>query len=163
MDNVVGFSPHTYQVGETGGSTMNGLRGVVKHSLWLGGGAAVLLAVCLAGPAAADPISLSGSNEVPPVNTQANGIADISIVQHNGPAPTSASNCPTALGPVSVGGMTPTAAHVHRAAAGQNGPVVVPLTQRADNPNIFYVLPGTTVSQDIYEAWWNGQLYVNVH
>jgi hypothetical protein len=144
---------------------MKGLRGSVKHSLWLGVGAAGLLAVCGAAPAAADPIPLSGSNEVPPVTTQASGIADVGIVVSKcPPATSSATTCYNVVGTVSTGGMTPTAAHIHKAAAGQNGPVVVPLAARPGTNNVMWDVPsGTTVGQDVYEAWWNGQLYVNVH
>jgi hypothetical protein len=143
---------------------MRGLRRNVKLSFWLGVGAAGLLATCAAGTAAANPVVLSGSAEVPPVTTQASGIADISIVIFKcPPATSSAITCYTVVGTVTTGGFASTAAHIHRAAAGQNGPVVVPLKRRPGNDAIWDVEAGTTVNQDVYEAWWNGQLYVNVH
>src|SRR5262249_60421540 len=109
---------------------MRGLRGSMKLSLWLGVGAAGLLA-CTAGPAAAEPIALSGSAEVPPVNTQSSGIADVGIVRTKcPPAVSSSTECYNVIGTVSTGGFQPTAAHIHRAPAGQNGPVVVPLAAR---------------------------------
>ena len=144
---------------------MKGLRGGVKHSLRLGMGAAGLLVACAAGQAAAAPVMLGGSNEVPPVTTQASGIADVSIVTFKcPPATSSAINCYTVVGTVTTSGINPTAVHVHKGAAGQNGPVVVPLRARAGTNNaIWDVEAGTTVGQDVFEAWWNGQLYVNVH
>ena len=142
---------------------MKGLRGGVKHSLWLGVGAAGFVVACAAGPAVADPVMLSGSAEVPPVTTQASGWADISVVLHKCPSPTSGGSCPTVVGSVSTAGVNATAAHIHRATAGQNGPVVVPLARRPGTDSVWDVPSGSTLSQDVYEAWWNGQLYVNVH
>jgi hypothetical protein len=157
-------STQTYQVAETGGHTMRGLRCGAKPSFWLGVGTAGLLIACAAAPAAAGPVVLSGNNEVPPVTTQATGIADIGIVTFKCPPATSGGTCYTVVGTVSTAGMTPTAAHVHRGKPGENGPVVVPLSARpGTNNTIWDVEPGTTVSQAVYEAWWNGQLYVNVH
>lgn len=142
---------------------MRGLRGSMKLSLWLGVGAAGLLA-CAAGPAAADPIALSGSAEVPPVNSQSSGIADIGIIQTKcPPATTSSTECYNVIGTVSTGGFQSTAAHIHRAKAGENGPVVVPLARRPGTDAIWDVPSGTTVSKDVYQAWWDGLLYVNVH
>ncbi|HXJ83110.1 MAG TPA: CHRD domain-containing protein [Candidatus Methylomirabilis sp.] len=144
---------------------MKGLRGSMKHSLWLGVGAAVLLA-CAAGPSAADPIVLNGSHEVPPVTTQAEGFADIGIVQTKCPAAaSSATTCYNVVGTVTTTGVNGTAVHVHKGAADQNGPVVVTLARRpgSDAQPVWDVPSGTVVSQDVYEAWWNGQTYVNVH
>jgi CHRD domain-containing protein len=146
---------------------MRGLRGAVNHSLWLGVGGAGLLVACAAGPAVAEPVVLSGSTEVPPVTTQASGIADVSIVYIKcagaGFGGHGSGDCPTAVGTVTTGGVAVTAVHIHQAAAGQNGPVVVSLKPRPDNNAIWDVPPGATVSQAVYEAFWNGQLYVNVH
>jgi len=142
---------------------MKGLRGSIKHSVWLGVGAAVLLA-CAAGPSAADPIVLSGANEVPPVTTQASGIADIGIIQTKCPAATTSSTeCYNVIGTLSTAGMQATAAHIHQGAAGTNGPVVVTLARRPGTDNLWDVPSGTTVPRDVYQAWWDGQLYVNVH
>ena len=143
---------------------MKGLRGGVKHSVWLSAGAAGLLVACAAGTAAAGQVVLSGSAEVPPVTTQASGLADVSIVTFKCPPATSSTIvCYTVIGTVTTAGVNATAAHIHRAAAGQNGPVVVPLKRRPGNDNAWDVESGVTVGQDLYEAWWNGQLYVNVH
>jgi hypothetical protein len=143
---------------------MRGLRSGARLSLWLGVGAAGLLIACATGPAAAGPVVLSGNNEVPPVTTQASGIADIGMVDFKCPLALSGGNCYTVVGTVTTAGMMPTAAHIHRGKPGENGPVVVPLHARpGTNNTIWDVEAGTTVSKDLYEAWWNGQLYVNVH
>ena len=143
---------------------MRGLRSGSKHSLWLGVGAAALLVVCTTGPVTADPVALSGNNEVPPVTIQASGIADISITSLKCSAATAGVNCYTVVGTVTTAGMMPTAVHVHRGKPGENGPVVIPLAARPGTNNTIWDVPTfTTVSQDLYEAWWNGQLYVNVH
>ena len=133
----------------------------VRHVFRVGVGLAGLSIVGFVATAAADPVTLAGSQEVPPVTTAATGVADVSIIVTKCPAATSsATDCPTAVGTVSVSGAVPTAIHVHNAPAGQNGPVVVTLVRQGD---AWVVPPGTTVSRDIYEAWWNGNLYVNVH
>lgn len=144
---------------------MRGRQGGRKHFLWVAVGAAGLLVACAAGTAAAGPVMLGGNAEVPPVTTQASGIADISmIVSKCPPASSSATSCYQAVGTVTTSGVAATAAHIHQAAAGQNGPVVVPLKARPGTSNaIWDVEPDTTVSQAVYEAWWNGNLYVNVH
>ena len=90
-----------------------------------------------------------------------NLVGDVSVIVTKCPAATSsATDCPTVVGTVSVSGATPTAIHVHNGAPGQNGPVVVTLVRQGD---AWVVPPGTTVSRDVYQAWWDGNLYVNVH
>lgn len=146
---------------------MRGRQGGRKHFLWVAVGAAGLLVACAAGTAAAGPVVLSGSAEVPPVTTQASGIADVSIVYIKcSPVAggQSGNDCPTAVGTVTTAGVTATAVHIHQAAAGQNGPVVVPLKARpGSNDTIWDVPPKSTVGQAVFEAWWSGNLYVNVH
>ena len=64
-------------------------------------------------------------------------------------------------GTVNTTGVVGTAAHIHQGAAGQNGPVIVPLVKTG--PNQWQVPPGTTLSDAQYQAYWDGLLYVNVH
>jgi hypothetical protein len=142
---------------------MRGPQGGAKHFLWLAVVAAGLVVACAAGTAAAGPVMLLGSNEVPPVNTQASGIADISITQLKCPPATSGGQCNHVIGVLTTHGVNATAAHIHRGKPSENGPVVVPLVRRPKTDNIWEVPSGVTVSQDVYEAWWNGNLYVNVH
>lgn len=92
---------------------------------------------------------LSGSQEVPPITTSAAGTSSISVKDDH-----------TVSGTVSVSGMTATAAHIHEAAMGKNGPVVVPLKKSGDG---FEVPAGTKLSDAQYSAYKAGDLYVNVH
>ncbi len=58
-------------------------------------------------------------------------------------------------------GVTATAAHVHRAAAGVSGPVVIPQTQTS--PGIWTSAPGATLSDELLIAFLKNELYLNVH
>ena len=73
-------------------------------------------------PLTSETITLLGANEVPPVATTASGSGNVTI---------KADGSVTVR--VMVSGMTATAAHIHEAAAGVNGPVIVPFTKTADN------------------------------
>ena len=133
----------------------------LQHGARIGVGVVALLMGWLVVTAAADPVTLSGSQEVPPVTTSMTGVADVSVILTKCPSATSSStDCPTVVGTVSVSGGAPTAVHVHLAPAGQNGPVIVPLVEQG---GVWVVAPGTTISKDQYQAWWDGKLYVNVH
>jgi hypothetical protein len=92
---------------------------------------------------------LSGANEVPPVTTSASGDGTISI-----------SDDGSVAGSVTTKGIQGTAAHIHMAAAGKNGPVIVPFTKEGDT----YKAPaGAKLSADQMKAYKSGELYVNVH
>lgn len=56
---------------------------------------------------------------------------------------------------------TPTAAHIHKAPAGEPGPVVVPLKAPTDGDSITC----STISGDLFRAIWDNpeEYYVNVH
>src|ERR1700682_3629748 len=71
-------------------------------------------------------VTLSGSNEVPPVNSAAKGTGTITIKDDR-----------TVSGSVTVTGMAPTAAHIHEGAPGANGPVIVPMVKSGDNMFVF--------------------------
>jgi hypothetical protein len=57
--------------------------------------------------------------------------------------------------------MAATAAHIHEAAAGANGPVIVPFTKSGDNT--FVAAEGAKMTEAQYEAFKAGRTYVNVH
>ena len=95
-------------------------------------------------------ITLAGSNEVPPVTTSATGSGTITINDDR-----------SVSGSVTVTGMTPTAAHIHEAAMGVNGPVIVPMTKTGDNTFTFPANAKLTDAQ--YASFKSGNLYVNVH
>jgi hypothetical protein len=52
-------------------------------------------------------------------------------------------------------------AHIHQAAMGKNGPVIVPLTKSGDGT--WSVPAGSKLTADQMKAYQAGDLYVNVH
>jgi len=64
-------------------------------------------------------------------------------------------------GSVTTSGVAGAAAHIHLAAPGQNGPVIVPLNKTGDN--VWSVPPAIRLNDAQYEAYRLGNLYVNVH
>ncbi|HVP89466.1 MAG TPA: CHRD domain-containing protein [Casimicrobiaceae bacterium] len=102
------------------------------------------------GGGGAETLTLSGSNEVPAVNTPATGTAVVTIKPDK-----------SVTVKVTVTGMTATASHIHEGAAGTNGPVIVPFTKTADNT--FEAPAGAKVTDAQYESYKAGKLYVNVH
>lgn len=95
-------------------------------------------------------VELTGAQEVPPVSTKASGRSTISVAADR-----------TVSGSVIVDDMTATAAHIHRGAAGANGPVLIPLTRTKDN--VFTVPANTRLTDEQYAAFKAGNLYINVH
>jgi len=95
-------------------------------------------------------VTLTGANEVPPVNSGATGTATITVKPDR-----------SVSAKVTVSGMTATAAHIHEAAAGANGPVIVPFTKSGDNT--FVAADGAKMTEAQYEAFKAGRTYVNVH
>ena len=63
-------------------------------------------------------VSLSGNQEVPPVQTMASGSGSFTINPDK-----------TVSGHITTKGITAVAAHIHDGAMGKNGPVAVPLSQ----------------------------------
>ena len=100
--------------------------------------------------AGGERITLSGSNEVPPVQTGASGSGTVSVAADG-----------SVTANITVSGMTPTAAHIHQGAAGANGPVIVPLAKSGDNT--FVAPPGAKMSDAHLSAYRAGNTYVNVH
>ena len=95
-------------------------------------------------------VKLSGNNEVPPVSTPASGGGTVTV--H--------ADC-TVTAKITVTGMTATAAHIHEAAAGANGPVIVPFNKTADN--VFEAPAGAKMTESQCAAHRAGNTYVNVH
>ena len=100
--------------------------------------------------AMSETVSLTGSNEVPPVTTSATGTANITVGADR-----------SVKANVTVSGMTATASHIHMAAAGANGPVVVPFTKSGDNA--FSAAADAKLTEEQFAAYKDGKLYVNVH
>ena len=95
-------------------------------------------------------VRLWGSNEVPPVTTQAYGTGVVNVGADRSVSVT-----------LSVIDVAPTAAHIHEGAAGANGPVIVPLQRISENA--FVAPDGAKLTEAQYTAYKAGNLYVNVH
>jgi CHRD domain-containing protein len=95
-------------------------------------------------------VTLSGDQEVPPVSTSASANGTITVSPDK-----------SVSGSITVSGMDATAAHIHEAAAGKNGPVIIPLTKSSDNT--WSVSAGAKLTDDQYKSYLAGDLYVNVH
>jgi hypothetical protein len=95
-------------------------------------------------------VALSGQNEIPPVTTSATGTGTLNIAPDK-----------TVSGRVTVSGMSATVAHIHEAAAGSNGAIIIPLTKASDNA---WVVPaGARLTDAQYESYMAGTLYFNIH
>jgi hypothetical protein len=94
-------------------------------------------------------VTLTGAEEVPPVSTAARGSGHFTIGDDG-----------AVSGSVTTTGVNGTAAHIHMAAKGQNGGVIVPLTKNGDT----YSTPaGAKLNDAQMAAFRAGNLYVNVH
>ena len=94
-------------------------------------------------------VSLTGAEEVPPVQTSATGSGSFRVAEDG-----------TISGSVTTTGVQGTMAHIHPGAKGSNGPVIVPLTKSGDT----YTVPeGRKLTPAQMEALKAGNLYVNVH
>ena len=95
-------------------------------------------------------VVLSGSQEIPPVTTTASGTATITVNADR-----------TVSGNATIAGMAVTVAHIHEAAAGTNGAIIIPLVKTADN--VWSVPPGARLSDSQYDSYKAGKLYFNIH
>jgi len=131
---------------------MNVSQQVARRFLWAGIiTAAILVTGCASmSSSGGTGVTLGGSQEVPPVNTAASGRGTITVGADK-----------SISGSVTTTGVNATAAHIHMAAMGQNGPVIVPLTKTADG--VWSVPAGAKLTDTQYDAFKAGNLYVNVH
>lgn len=112
----------------------------------------VLSAAILAtstGMVMAAQITLSGDQEVPPVSSAAKGNGTITVEEDK-----------SVRGSVKITGMSANAAHIHEGAPGTSGPVLIPLKKSGD---AWSVPPGTKLTDEQYQSYLAGKLYVNVH
>lgn len=94
-------------------------------------------------------LSLSGTQEVPPISVPGSGSGSFTIGADG-----------SVTGSVSTTGVQGTMAHIHMGARGANGPVIVPLTKSGDT----YTAPaGAKLTDAQMQAFKAGNLYVNVH
>jgi hypothetical protein len=113
--------------------------------------ALLALATCSALAVAAEiKVTLSGAEEVPPVTTSASGSGSIVINDDK-----------SVSGSVTTTGVAGMAAHIHEAAAGKNGPVIVPFVKSGENS--WSPQPGAKLTDEQYKSFKAGNLYVNVH
>jgi len=95
-------------------------------------------------------VVLSGNQEIPPVATSASGTGTITVNADR-----------SVIGNVTITGMSVTVAHIHEAAAGSNGAIIIPLTKTSDN--VWVVPPGARLTDAQYESYKAGNLYFNIH
>lgn len=124
----------------------------MRQTLLAGFGVMAVFAALGAGAASAADVkvTLSGSQEVPPVTTSATGSGTITVAADQ-----------SISGSIKTTGIKGTAAHIHMAASGANGPVIVPLTKDGDDG--WAVGPGAKLQDAHFQAFKDGNLYVNVH
>jgi hypothetical protein len=109
-------------------------------------------------------VNLTGNEEVPPVQTEATGVAEFT--------PMGMDSIGYTINATNIEGAT--AGHIHQGAKGENGPVVVtlfkydtPMNEVSENGTITAdklegPMAGKQVS-DLAAAGANGTLYVNIH
>jgi len=95
-------------------------------------------------------VTLSGTEEVPPVTTKATGSGTVMI-----------GNDGAVSGTITTKDIAGTAAHIHEAAAGKNGGVIVPMTKSGDDGWTFAA--GAKLTDAQMAALKAGNLYINVH
>ncbi|MDZ7644330.1 MAG: CHRD domain-containing protein [Woeseiaceae bacterium] len=98
-------------------------------------------------------VALSGTEEVPAVETGASAQADLTVNLASG----------AVEGEMTVAGLDATAAHIHDGFAGSNGPVLVPLDQDPADATHFTVPAGAMLDAAEVTKLLAGGLYVNVH
>jgi len=115
--------------------------------------ASALLTVAMgAGVASAQQVkvTLSGDQEVPAVKTAGAGSGAISVAADR-----------SVSGSVTTTGVAGTMAHIHEAAPGKNGPVVIPLSKSGDGT--WSVPAGAKLTDAQFSSFKAGNLYLNVH
>jgi CHRD domain len=95
-------------------------------------------------------VTLSGDEEVPPVSTSASGTGTITVGSDK-----------SISGSITTSGVEGTAAHIHLGAPGKNGPPIITLTKTSEN--VWSVPAGATLTDEQYQSYKAGELYVNVH
>jgi len=124
----------------------------MRRTLWAMVGVLAVLGAMGVGVASAVDVkvTLSGSQEVPPVTTSATGSGTITVAADQSIA-----------GTIKTTGVKGTAAHIHLGSAGTNGEVLIPLTKAGDDG--WAVGPGAKLQDAHYQAFKDGKLYINVH
>lgn len=95
-------------------------------------------------------VSLTGSEETPPVATSASATGTISIRADK-----------SVSGSIKTSGIDGTMAHIHVGAPGASGPPIITLVKKADG--VWSVPAGAKLTDEQYASYKAGNLYVNVH
>ena len=127
---------------------MNWTRGIPKHSAIIL--AAALLAGCAGMGGGGVALRMTGAEEVPPVATSASGSGTVTVADDG-----------SVSGSFKTQGGPFTAAHIHEAAKGANGPVIIPLQKV--NETEWTVPAGAKLTPAQLDSYRNGRLYVNFH
>ena len=93
--------------------------------------------------------TLSGSNEVPANNSMATGSTTLTYNE----------DTKTFTAVTTYSGLTPTAGHIHKAAKGENGPVIFPFTDLTSPIN----LTSAALTDAQVTALFKDSMYVNLH
>jgi len=118
------------------------LQAVVAAGLTFGG---------IAASSGADvALKLTGDEEVPAVVTQATGSGKIVVKPDK-----------SVSGSVTTKGVEGTMAHIHLAGPGKNGPPIIALVKTSENT--WSVPEGAKLTDEQYQSFMAGDLYVNVH
>lgn len=113
--------------------------------------AALLIGGCASmGGDGALQVRLTGAEEVPAVNTSGSGTGTITVADDR-----------SVTAKIMTQGVNGVAAHIHEAAAGQNGPVIVPMDKTGENE--WSTKQGAKLSEAQFAAYQAGRLYFNVH
>lgn len=124
-----------------------------RRSLFASVVLALLLAACSTmsmGPDHISKVTLDGAHEVPPTGSTATGTGTIVIAADK-----------SVSGSVTTTGIQATVAHIHEAALGKNGPVLVGLAKTGENT--WSVPAGAKFTDAQYASYMAGNLYINVH
>ncbi|MFI4940898.1 MAG: CHRD domain-containing protein [Burkholderiales bacterium] len=95
-------------------------------------------------------VTLDGAHEVPSNASTATGSGTLTFAADK-----------SVSGNLTTKGIDGTMAHIHEAAAGKNGPVIVKLSK--SGADTWSVPPGTKLTDAQYASYKAGNLYVNVH
>jgi hypothetical protein len=114
--------------------------------------AALMLAGCAGTMGGPQPmqVRLTGAEEVPPVNAAGTGTATITVGEDK-----------SVSAKITTQGVAGVAAHIHEAASGSNGPVIVPMEKTGENE--WSTKGGAKLTDAQYESFKAGRLYFNVH
>jgi hypothetical protein len=131
---------------------MTTVRQFAERKFWVVASVVTVLFAGYAGSALSDEVkvTLSGNQEIPPVTTPASGTGTLTVGADK-----------SVSGNVTISGMSATVAHIHEAAAGATGSIIIPLTKISDN--VWAVPAGAKLTDAQHESYKAGNLYYNVH